>query len=130
MECALNTRAVFLFKVDFCSDGAEKRAQFCYLTQDLCLLLSVAPCTCVRPFCSEDPVKRRPRRWLPLTVPALMCCCVFVLSAAGSPVKGGGEDGWEALNEAACSASAQMAQFFGNRTPFHAAALDLSGPRC
>lgn len=44
-------------------------------------------------------------------------------------MKGGGEDGWGALNEAACSAPGQMAQLFGNGTPFPAAALDLSGPR-
>lgn len=61
--------------------------------------------------------------------PALMRCCVFVLSAAGRPVKHGGEDGEKAVNEAAGVAPGQMAQFFGNGTHFSAAALNLSGPR-
>lgn len=58
-----------------------------------------------------------------------MSCCVFVLSAAGCPLRRGGEDGWEALNEAAGVAPGQMAHFFGNGTPLSAAALDLSGSR-
>lgn len=61
--------------------------------------------------------------------PTLMGCCVFVLSAAGCPVKRGGEDGWGALKKAAGVAPGQMGQFFGNRTPIATAALDLSGPR-
>lgn len=36
MECAVNTQAVFLFPVDFCSDGAKRSTQFCYFTQALC----------------------------------------------------------------------------------------------
>lgn len=61
--------------------------------------------------------------------PALMRCCVFLFSAAGCPVKRGGEDGWEVLSEPAGAAPGQVAQFFGNGNPFSAAALHLSGPR-
>lgn len=59
--------------------------------------------------------------------PPLMSC-VFLLSAAGCPVKGGGEDGQEALREAADTAPGQMALFLGNGNLLSAPALDLSGP--
>lgn len=54
--------------------------------------------------------------------------CVFLLSAAGCPVKGGGEDGQEALSEAADTVPGQMDLFLGNGNPLSAPALDLSGP--
>lgn len=54
--------------------------------------------------------------------------CVFLLSAAGCPVEGGGEDGEEALSEAADAAPGQVAMFPGNGNLLSAPALGLSGP--